>query len=179
MGLFGKDTASVDAAGAAIAVGLVALTAIAGVAPVRQIKQQQTDREAEMLAIQNETRAALSELQQLERLTERAEIEAKDLRLSLRPISQLNERLGEIIARAESYSLAVNSLTPGEPLGGELHNRTPIDMEVQGELPAFVRFLHGLRSEDSDLTVMGLGIRPAPGIGIAADIRADWLTSAD
>lgn len=176
---FSKDTATVDGTGVAIAIGLVALTAVAGVAPVRHIKHEQATREAEMLAIQAETRATLSDLQRLERLTRQAETAAQDLQLTLLPINQLNERLAGIIARAESYGLSIGSVSPGDPTEGELHWRTPIDLTVQGELPAFVRFLHGLRTHDTDLTVMGLSIRPTPETGITAEIHADWLTRAD
>jgi len=177
--LFSKDTAAVDGTGAAIAVGLIALTAVAGVAPVRHIKHLHASRETEMLGIQAETRAALSDLQRLERMTKEAENAAQDLQLTLLPISQLNTRLARVIARAESYGLTVGSMTPGEPTSGELHRRTPIELSVEGELPAFVRFLHGLRTEDTDLTVMGLSIHPTPQNGITAEISADWLTRAD
>lgn len=175
-----SSTLSIDLAGGAAVLAILAASGVLGIAPATRLKSVQTARYDEMETLREETRATLEEMRRLDADAKRDAEEARAQQLTLLSASELNARLAGLIAKTEAAGLEVLTITPGEAVKDDMHGRTPVDIAVRGALPEVVRYLHALRTGSADLVVRRLDIRPhGQGPLVTTQIGADWLTRAD
>jgi len=174
------STLSVDLAGGAALLAILAATAVLGVRPAIDARQNNRERAAQLTAIKAETSEVLTQIRALDTQTRRARSTAEQHQLHLLSKDELNTRIAQLIDATELHSLEVVSIQPGDEITGEIHARTVIDIAIRGALPDVVRYLHTMREETADLIVRELVIKPTGAEGaVTASISADWLTRAD
>lgn len=122
-----------------------------------------TDEQAATLhQTEEQVRSLVARAEQLER--------AADVRGVLRPPSDLNSRLAEIAALAETHGLSVTQLASQPPTPRERFIAVPIRLTGSGSPDRALALLAALPGERRDLAVVGLTLaRPQPGPGASAD----------
>ncbi len=169
----------VDLGGGAALLATVAVVVLLGVMPVVRLRAEQADRAVQLSNYNEQSKALEAEIGALRaRIAHTAEL-IESRRLTLLPPGQLNTRIAGIIDSAGAMGLEVLSIEPGELQHDEYYNRVPITLSLTGPLPQFVRYLHSMRSESSDLIVREFKIEARAAGGIRADLLTDWLTRAD
>lgn len=169
----------VDLGGAAAVAATLAMVVLLGVLPVLRLRAEHADRAVLLSNYTEQIKAVEAEIGALrERIAHTAE-EIESRQLTLLPPKQLNTRIAGIIESAGAMGLDVLAIEPGELQHDEYYDRVPITLSLTGPLPQFVRYLHAMRSESSDLIVRRFEIEARAGGGIRADLLTDWLTRAD
>jgi Tfp pilus assembly protein PilO len=177
---FDSNTMPIDLAALACLLALGAMVYLLGIQPVTREREARDDRARRAAQLRQQCAVVQTEILTIRERIERDEEQIDQRRLRLLTHRELNPRLSELIEHASRHQLGVLTIKPGERTEGAHHGRTPIDMELSGLFPDFVRYLHEMRRDAPDLVVRRIEIRAAPGgDAIVASLRADWLTRAD
>jgi len=168
------------AAIAIIAIGAVA-TYFLGVAPRRASaaaaivdRAALADREAELSSLAERVR-------EKRELLEAQETSLASSELKLLPSAEHYARLQAITKLAESFSLKLTQISPGEQISGKRFNIVPIRISGTSGYPDFTGFLQALHSQFEDLHVVSFNLSGRADQAAAPTFDADlaWYTSAD
>lgn len=177
---FDGNTMPIDLAALACMLALGAMVYLLGIQPVALEREAREERVRRVAQLRQQSELVQTEILTIRTQIERANEQIDRRRLRLLGHRELNPRLAELIEHASQRGLEVLTIKPGERTQGAHHGRTPIDMELSGGFPDFVRYLHETRQDAPDIVVRRIEIRTAPrSDAILVVLRADWLTRAD
>ena len=169
----------IDAAGAALCVGLSLLFYWAGVQPMSDQHAAHLEARAELDQRQDQALKLANAADALQRRLKEVGQAVDNAPVQLKPVRQLNQRLAHLTSLAAECGLAIDQTRHERPHSGQWYQTVPIRLTGQGAYPTCAVFLDRLRRAYPDMGVSSFELSRDPGGEVAAKFRFDlvWYTA--
>lgn len=146
--------------GIGIGIGLLILGIgyMLGVAPALEAKERLGNDQATLRTIRAELDSAEENSRKMRQIAENAEAELRQSEITLRPLTDRNEVIGELATFAERQSLKLNQIRAGRLEPGKPISIVPIVMSGTCRFEDFDRTLSALRDEFPDVRIRSFTI---------------------
>jgi Tfp pilus assembly protein PilO len=180
MGALKQQQLLADAAGVVVCVALLAAGYYFGIASVLRQKGIASAQHRQLAAVREKASVAKGSVRQLkERI---AALKSSAPRDVLKPAYAVraNARLQEITSLAAARGLTLKGVEPGQARNDARYRATPLRLTGTGSYRGCVQFLHDMRQNLEDTTVVDFrlsGIPEAAGSPVTFDLDLCWYTT--